>query len=130
MAEEEQGGEAGIIELARPIMVDGAERRCFPYDVGKITAEQMCEAEAASKRGVDFSTKICEMDYAFHLHLGFQAAIACDPSLDAADLRRVCGPDLKKFMDVGRFFMSASDGAGAETSDAQPGSTPSDSQLQ
>lgn len=120
----------GVIELDRPLLVNGAERRNIPYDVTKITADQMCEAEALSKRGTEFCSKVCEMDYAFHLHLGFQAAIACDPSLDVSDLRRVAGPDLKKFMDVGRFFMTASDDAEEPTSDEQCASTPEDSQPQ
>ena len=120
--------EAGTIELNRPILVDGAERSAFAYDLGRITTAQFCAAEGAAKKASGFQATVYEMDYSFHLNLGFQAAIACDPSLDLSDLQRVAGPDLKKFVEVGRFFTGAAGGAEAPTSEEQPGSTQSDSQ--
>lgn len=98
---------AGTIELAHPIMVDGAERSSIPWDLEKITTAQFMAAEVGSKKEGYYAAGTAEMDYSFHLHLGFQAAIACDGSLDIEDLKRVRGGDIRKFMRVGRFFTNA-----------------------
>lgn len=120
---------AGTIELARPVMVDGAPRREFPYDVTLVTPAQFLAAEAAvTKGGKVFG--VCEFDYAFHMHLGFQAVLAAEPALDIKDLERVTGPDLMKFMAVGRFFMNAPDESVEPTSGAESEATPGDSRPQ
>lgn len=113
----------GTIRLRRPILVNGEERSEFRYDLSRITAAQFSAAEAAARKSADFHTSVCEVDYAFHLQIGFFACIAVDPSLDIADMQRVTGPDLMKFMSVGRFFMNASDESDPPTSGAQQGST-------
>ena len=64
----------GTIALRTPIMVDGAERSEFPYDLNKVTTAQFMAAEARSKRTA-MRVATAETDYSFHLQLGFQAAI-------------------------------------------------------
>nr|DAW28245.1 MAG TPA: hypothetical protein [Caudoviricetes sp.] len=113
----------GTIRLRRPLLVNGEERSEFRYDLSRITAAQFSAAEAAARKSADFHTSVCETDYAFHLQIGFFACIAVDSSLDISDMQRVTGTDLKKFMEVGRFFMSASDESDPPTSDAPQGST-------
>lgn len=114
----------GTIALRTPIMVDGAERSEFPYDLNKVTTAQFMAAEARSKRTA-MRVATAETDYSFHLQLGFQAAIAADPTLAVEDLERVSGRDVKKFMDLGRFFTNVSDEQDPGTSDGPQEATPS-----
>ena len=125
--EEADDRTVGTLTLQVPIMVDGAERSEFPYDLNKLTTAQFMAAEAASKR-TSLRVATAETDYSFHLQLGFQAVLAADPSLAVEDLERVIGRDVKKFMDLGRFFTNVSDEQDPGTSDGPQGATPDVSQ--
>ena len=45
-----------------------------------------------------------ELDYSFHLYLGFAAVVAVNQEIDFNDLEGLHGPDVMEIMKVGRNF--------------------------
>ena len=95
------------IELSRPLKVNGKDLTELQCDMDEVSVDAFIRAEALSnaKRGNEGSSAaMSEIDYGFHLYLGFEGIIAADPSIDIKDLERIKGRDLVKIMQVGRFF--------------------------
>lgn len=99
----------GEVTLTHPILINGASVKTLTYDSDEITAIQFIDAEtkkltAGFNRGGNLAGAF-EVDYSFHLYLGFAAIIAINPNIDYADLERIKGGDLKGVISVGRNFI-------------------------
>ena len=102
------------ITLRKPLLVNGFEMKEIEYDFEEITSQLFAQADskkmqaAASKSGN--MAGAAELDYSFHLYLGFAAVIAVNQSITMEDLERIKGPDLKEVMKIGRNFILNSEG--------------------
>ena len=112
------------ITLTNPIMINGQERREFPYDCDSITITQFSAAEAAAKRKTQSALAMSEFDYTFQFYLGAEAIIAADETIDIHDIERIHGQDLMKVMRVGRFFTIESDESDTNSLDEPSGTLP------
>lgn len=117
------------IQLKTPLKVNGKDLTELPCDMDGITPEAYIKAEALAndKRGNEGSAAVmAEIDYGFHLYLGFMGIIAADSKIDISDLERVKGRDLVKIASVGRFFALGTDAedSAESSSDDASGSTP------
>lgn len=105
----------GIMELKKPIMVNGAEVKELSYDTDEITAALFCEAEARSRAAAGIKNiaivPTVEFDFGVHPYLGFAAVIAKNPQIDFSDMERVKGVDLLELMEIGRDFILRSEGS-------------------
>ena len=97
------------LKLENPIMINGQQRDVLTYDAQEITAVLFTEAESrklsaiASKAGNRAGA--VELDYGFHLYLGFAAIVAVNPDIDMSDLERLKGRDVLEVMKIGRNFI-------------------------
>lgn len=117
------------IELSKPLLVNGKELTELPCDMDAVTVDQYIKAEAlsnAKRANEGASPALQEVDYGFHLYLGFMGVVSADPSIDVADLERITGRDLVKITGIGRFFALGADAGDAteSTSEKQSESTP------
>lgn len=120
------------ISLARPLLVNGKELTELKCDMDAVTVDGFIRAEALSNAKRDnrgASAAMSEIDYGFHIYLGFEGIMAADQSIDIADLERIRGRDIVKIMQVGRFFALGADSgdSGESSSEAQSESTPTSS---
>lgn len=124
-----------LLKLKHPIEINGKKVEELTYDPQQITVEMFAQAEArkmaAAKRNISM-TMACEMDYSFHIYLGFMAVIAVNPEIDVTDLERASGSDLIAFSRIGRLFTfgTAAEASEDETSDEQSETTPEHSTPQ
>ena len=117
------------IKLNKPLLVNGVKMTAVKCDMDAVTFDGFCRAEARAnaKRQAEGggAAALAEQDYAFHVYLAFEGCVAADASVDVADLERLTGRDLIKFMQVGRFFALGADGESAEGGSGEPSeSTP------
>lgn len=101
------------IKLRSPLLANGKKLTELKCDMDAIGSDDFIRAEALAneRRGSQGSAaNLAEVDYGFHLYLGFMGIIAADPSIDVSDLERLKGRDLVKVMNVGRFFALDADG--------------------
>ena len=99
----------GILKLKNPIEINGVKVKQLSYDTDAITATQFAEADAKKMRasgskGGNLSGAV-ELDYSFHLYLGFAAIVAVNPEVDMTDLERLKGADVMEAMKIGRNFI-------------------------
>ena len=104
----------GKITLKNAIEINGKKIKTLTYDTDAITAAQFAEADARKMRasgskGGNLSGAV-ELDYSFHLYLGFAAIVAVNTEIDISDLERIKGYDVMEVMKVGRNFIIASAG--------------------
>lgn len=105
------------MKLSKPLLVNDKELSELEYDAEEITAEQFtdaCARSASLDKNNGFTFKLRENDYALHLHLGFKAILAVNPSIDITDLERLKGNDLLEVADVGMLFTLRRSGAPSE----------------
>lgn len=118
----------GTIKLANPILVNGKQRNEFIYDTDEITAAAFAKADSnkvAQQAHKGNLAGAVELDYALHIYLGFAAVEAVNPDIDTADLERVKGADVVKFMRIGRVFITGrSEDSSPETSEDVSETTP------
>ena len=128
----------GVLTLKNPIEINGKKVTELKYDTEAITAQQFAQADA--KKMLASGTKsgnlsgAAELDFSFHLYLGFAAIIAVDVSIDFSDLERLRGADIKEVMKIGRNFMlgseeNSTDDASSEPSETTPEPTTPQSQT-
>lgn len=115
--------------LKHPILINGKYVKVLPYDADEITAVHFAEAEskkmrASGSKGGNLAGAY-ELDYSFHLYLGFAAIIAVNPEIDYSDLERIKGTDVREVMNIGRNFTIArsEETSVDENSDEQSGTT-------
>jgi hypothetical protein len=98
------------LNLMNPIQIDGKSVKTLTYDTDEVTCELFAQADAQKLRVTGGAAKgsisgAAELDYSFHLYLGFAAIIAINPSIDYSDLNRIKGPDVMEVMKIGRNFI-------------------------
>lgn len=119
----------GKINLKNAIEINGKKVKTLTYDTDAITAAQFAEADARKMRasgskGGNLSGAV-ELDYSFHLYLGFAAIIAVNTEIDFSDLERIKGYDVMEVMKVGRnFIMKLGEDSLADDSNEQSETTP------
>lgn len=98
------------IKLTKPIMINGNSMSEFEYDIDKISAEQLLEADARSSSGLAAkgiqNMNLAEFNTSLHFYLGCFAIIACNPSIDIEDLKRIGGRDTNKIRRIGQSFFT------------------------
>ena len=103
---------AELIKLNNPIKINGSDVTELKYDIEKITAENLCEADARASTGLAAkgiqNMNIAEFNTALHFYLGCFAIIACDSSIDIEDLKRIEGRDSNKIRKIGQSFFADS----------------------
>lgn len=125
----------GKINLKNSIEINGKKVKTLTYDTDAITAAQFAEADARKMRasgskGGNLSGAV-ELDYSFHLYLGFAAIIAVNSEIDFSDLERIKGYDVMEVMKVGRnFIMKQGEDSPADDSVEQSETTPEPSTPQ
>ncbi len=125
----------GILKLKNPIEINGKKVAELSYDTDAITATHFAEADARKMRasgakGGNLSGAV-ELDYSFHLYLGFAAIVSVNPEIDVADLERLKGYDVMEVMKVGRnFIMKPGEASPADGSAEQSETTPEPSTPQ
>ena len=119
------------LKLASPIKINGKTVGALAYDTDEITCDLFAQAEGQKVRATGGAAKgvmpgAVELDYTFHLYLGFAAVVAASPEIDFEDLKQLKGGDVMEAMKIGRNFMLPRQGApsAGEGSEAQSGSTP------
>lgn len=125
----------GILKLKNPIEINGVKVKQLSYDTDAITATQFAEADAKKMRasgskGGNLSGAV-ELDYSFHLYLGFAAIVAVNPEVDMTDLERLKGADVMEAMKIGRnFIIRPGEDSQDDDSDEQSETTPEPSTPQ
>ena len=125
----------GKINLKNAIEINGKKVKTLTYDTDAITAQQFAEADARNMRasgskGGNLSGAV-ELDYSFHLYLGFAAIVAVNTEIDISDLERIKGYDVMEVMKVGRnFIMKPGEDSPADDSVEQSETTPEPSTPQ
>ncbi len=125
----------GKINLKNSIEINGKKVKTLTYDTDAITAAQFAEADARKMRasgskGGNLSGAV-ELDYSFHLYLGFAAIIAVNSEIDFSDLERIKGYDVMEVMKVGRnFIMKQGEDSPVDDSVEQSETTPEPSTPQ
>lgn len=114
------------IELRHPLKVNGKDYKVLKCDMDAVTVDGFMRAEDQAKKGREGVASVMEMDYTFHLYLGFEGIVAAMPEVDVSDLKRLRGVDVTHVMQAGRAFLTGSaDGdSEEETSDDAPEPTP------
>lgn len=120
------------IKLKTPLKVNGKDLTELKCDMDGVTVEGFIRAEAlsnAKRENRGMSAPMTEVDYGFHLYLGFEGIMAADPSIDISDLERIKGGDIVKIMQAGRFFAIGADSgdSGESGSEAASENTPTSS---
>lgn len=101
------------LKLDNPIKINGAEVTELTYDANEITGLLFGEADArrqlaTASRVTNTRTGVvptAELDYTFHLYLGYAAVVAVNPAISFEDLERAKGDDARQLMGIGRNFM-------------------------
>ena len=97
------------IKLENPILINGKSHSVLAYDPQEITAIHFAEAESRKLTATSSKTGnrsgAVELDYGFHLYLGFAAIVAVNPDIDMSDLERLKGKDVLEVMKIGRNFI-------------------------
>lgn len=123
------------LELDHPLLINGKTYTELDYDAEEITAPLFAAADArrllattervgGTKVGNNISA---ELDYTFHMYLGFAAVVAINPEIDMTDLERAKGDDVRQLMAIGRNFMLGRSGESESTdveSEKQSETTP------
>lgn len=123
------------LELDHPLLINGKTYTELDYDAEEITAPLFAAADArrllattervgGTKVGNNISA---ELDYSFHMYLGFAAVVAINPEIDMTDLERAKGDDVRQLMAIGRNFMLGRSGEKTSTdveSEEQSETTP------
>lgn len=124
-----------VLRLNFPLTVNGKIYDELSYDTDEITPLQFCEADAkrgkaAVQKAGSFS--LAEMDYSFHLYLGYAAIVTQHPEIDYTDLDRLKGPDVMQVSRIGRTFTLGLSGVPStdESSDPPSETTPEPSMPQ
>lgn len=109
------------LTLRKPILYKNQEVFELTYDVDEITVAGFCAADARKTRqaGPDEKMNISptsEIDYTFHVYLGFAAIMAVNPQYDVKDLEKIKGEDIKRVMQIGRSFFIRSEDSEPELS--------------
>jgi hypothetical protein len=124
------------LKLTTPILIDGKNVDTLTYDIEEITCDLFAQADAQKLRATGGAASgsisgAAELDYSFHLHLGFAAIIAINQGIDYTDLYRIKGPDVMEVMKIGRNFITprqgepSADGSSGEQLGSMPApSTP------
>lgn len=120
----------GVIKLRNPIDVNGKKVKELRYDTDAITSQHFAEADArkmkaSGSKGGNLAGA-AELDYSFHLYLGFAAIVAVNPEVDFNDLERLQGGDLMEAMKVGRNFIMKSDEESLDDGSNEPSETSPD----
>lgn len=121
----------GIIKLKNPIDINGKKVPELSYDTDAITSQHFAEADArkmkaSGSKGGNLSGAV-ELDYSFHLYLGFASVVAINPEIDFNDLERLRGRDVMEFMKVGRnFIIKSEDEESPEDDSSEPSETSPD----
>ena len=85
---------------------------------------------ASGSKGGNLSGAV-ELDYSFHLYLGFAAIVAVNPEVDMTDLERLKGADVMEAMKIGRnFIIRPGEESQDDDSDEQSETTPEPSTPQ
>ncbi len=96
------------IELRKPLLVNGVERRELTYDIEEITIGRIAQAEAYKSKvgGTALAAKIslAQTDYPLQICIGMQAIMALNPEICEEDLSRIKGHDLTKLATIGASF--------------------------
>ncbi|OUO32252.1 hypothetical protein [Olsenella sp. An293] len=111
------------IELRRPLLVNGKKLTELPCDMDAIGPDEFIRAEAlanAKRNNEGSPSSMSEIDYGFHIYLGFEGIMAADQSIDIADLERIRGVDLVRIAGIGRFFALGADGDSTESDSDEP----------
>jgi len=110
-----------VIELKKPLMINGQNRKELTYDFDNLTCEAYSLAFAfadaktleATQAGKP-SAAIMEQNGNLHMYLTMQAIITANPEISIDDLERIKGFDLVTLTQLGRNFIN---GRWEETSD-------------
>lgn len=116
----------GIINLKKPIQIDGAEVKDLSYDTDKITIDMYLKAnkKAVTTGGLGVSGASPQLDYSFQFYLGAYSIIAENPRYDITDIERVTGLDLMNIQAVGQLFTLGREPQMEEPSEEQSDNTP------
>lgn len=128
------------LELDHPLLINGKTYTELDYDAEEISAPLFAEADArrllattARAAGTKMGNNVsAELDYTFHMYLGFAAVVAVNPEIDMSDLDRAKGDDVRQLMAIGRNFMlgrsatsASADAESENTSETTPEPTTS-----
>lgn len=120
----------GVIKLRNPIDVNGKKVKELRYDTDAITSQHFAEADARKMKASGAKSGnlagAVELDYSFHLYLGFAAIVAVNQEIDFNDLERMQGGDLMQVMKVGRNFTLKSDEESPDDGSSEPSETSPD----
>lgn len=123
----------GTLKLSKPIKINNKKVAEMTYDTDAIDSMLFCAAESKKQQANTSKVNLsgaAELDYSFHLYLGFAAIIALNPEYDFTDLERITGHDVMEVMKIGRNFIIASEDAQDETSEEESETTLAPSTLQ
>lgn len=116
------------IVLTKPVMINGVQVKEMTYDVDEIDGALYAQAEAqkmkaGGSKGGNLAGAV-ELDYSFHLYIGFAAVIAVNQAYTFEDMERIKGKSLKEFAKIGRSFFIGSGSSEEESSEGQSETTP------
>ena len=99
-----------ILELRKPLLVNGVERKELAYDIEELTINRLARAEAHKIKlgGAELAAKVgfAQTDYPLQICIGMQAIIALNPEISEEDMERIKGHDITKLASIGqRFFI-------------------------
>ena len=117
----------GNLTLVNPIKIDDKNVKQLKYDTNEITPELYAEAETRKAKAGHANgnrSGAMELDYPFHLYLGFAAILAVNEGYTFEDVERVKGRDVIEISVIGRNFIMKSEGSEGETSDEQSETSP------
>lgn len=106
------------LKLTNPIKINDKLVKELTHDANEITAQRFAEADihmATAFGAGKVKASAAELDYTFHLYLGFEAIIAVNPEIDITDLERLKGADVMEVMRIGRNFIKGSGEASAQS---------------
>lgn len=116
------------LELRKPLIINGAEKKELTYDIEEITPALFAQADALKKQAAGQKsvavTPAVEFDFALHIFLGFAAIIAINPEITFEDLDRMKGFDLMSVNAIGRNFTLKVEGSQESNSDTCSETTP------
>ena len=100
-----------VLKLRNPIKINNDEVSELAYDGLEIPVDlylsACAKAAAASADGgpAALNSKFQEVDYILHFYIGCAAVIACNRTIDFADLERIKGYDILELSKIGLFFI-------------------------
>ena len=120
----------GTLHLIQPIDINGKKVAELPYDTDAITSTLFAEADSRKMKAAHATagnlSGAVELDYSFHLYLGFAAIIAANSAIDFNDLERIKGYDVMEVMNVGRNFIMRRDADSQEEDSIEQSETTPD----